>query len=132
MLSSCGIDVSKDRLDLAVWPNQQRLSVRNDPTGWAELVEQLRGYPIAAIGVEATGGYERGIMRALLAAGMSVRQINPFRLRQFANASGVLAKSDPIDARIVHSRHADTAGAAASPGARTAGRGARCPPPAQR
>jgi len=103
MLSCCGIDVSKDRLDLAVWPDQQSLSVSNDASGWAELVEQLRGYPIAAIGVEATGGYERGIMRALLGAGMSVRQINPFRLRQFANASGVLAKSDPIDARMIAS-----------------------------
>jgi transposase len=103
MLSCCGIDVSKDRLDLAVWPTRQSLSVSNDPTGWAELVEQLRAHPVAAIGVEATGGYERGITRALLAAGMSVRQINPYRLRQFANASGVLAKSDPIDARMIAS-----------------------------
>jgi transposase len=103
MLSCCGIDVSKDRLDLAVWPTQHSLSVSNDPTGWAELVEQLRGCSIAAIGVEATGGYERGVTRALLAAGLSVRQINPFRLRQFANASGVLAKSDPIDARMIAS-----------------------------
>jgi transposase len=103
MLSFCGIDVSKDRLDLVVFPDQQGLSVSNDPVGWAEMVEQLRGYPIAAVGVEATGGYERGVMRALLAAGLSVRQINPFRLRQFANASGVLAKSDPIDARMIAS-----------------------------
>jgi transposase len=103
MLSCCGIDVSKNRLDIAVWPDQRSLSVSNDPVGWAEIVEQLRHHPIAAIGIEATGGYERGVMRALLAAGMSVRQINPFRLRQFANASGVLAKSDPIDARMIAS-----------------------------
>lgn len=103
MLSCCGIDVSKDRLDLAMWPTRQSLSVSNDPAGWAELVEQLLGYQVGAIGVEATGGYERGITRALLAAGMSVRQINPYRLRQFANASGVLAKSDPIDARMIAS-----------------------------
>jgi transposase len=73
MLSCCGIDVSKDRLDLAVWPTQHSLSVSNDPTGWAELVEQLRGCSIAAIGVEATAGYERGVTRALLAAVLPTR-----------------------------------------------------------
>ena len=54
-----------------------------------------------AIGIEASGGYERGAARALLAAGMSVRQVNPFKLRQFARASGVLAKNDPLDARMI-------------------------------
>jgi transposase len=47
---------------------QQCFSVRNDATGWAELVERLRGLSISAIGLEASGGYERGAMRALLAA----------------------------------------------------------------
>jgi transposase len=103
MLSFCGIDVSKDRLDIMVLPEQQCFSVRNDAGGWAELVEQLRSFVIAAIGLEATGGYERGVMRALLTAGMSVRQINPFRLRQFARASGVVAKNDPLDARMIAS-----------------------------
>jgi transposase len=103
MLSFCGIDVSKDCLDVLVLPEQQCSSVRNDVAGWAELVEQLRGFSIAAIGLEASGGYERGVMRALLAAGMSVRQINPFKLRQFAKASGVLAKNDRLDARMIAS-----------------------------
>ena len=103
MLSFCGIDVSMDRLDVAVLPQQQCWSVGNDPTNWRELIEQLRGFSIAAIGLEASGGYERGVMRALLAAGMPVRQINPFRLRQFANASGVLAKNDRLDARMIAS-----------------------------
>jgi transposase len=103
MLSFCGIDVSKDRLDIMVLPEQQCLSVHNDASGWAELVERLRSFAIAAIGLEATGGYERGVMRALLTAGMSVRQINPFRLRQFARASGVVAKNDPLDARMIAS-----------------------------
>ena len=103
MLSFCGIDVSKDRLDVVVLPEQQCSSVRNDTAGWAELVEQLRGFSIAAIGLEASGGYERGVFRALLAAGMSVRQINPFKLRQFAKASGVLAKNDRLDARMIAS-----------------------------
>jgi transposase len=101
MLSVCGIDVSKDRLDVMVLPQQQCSSVSNDPAGWAELIEQLGDFSVCAIGLEASGGYERGIMRALLAAGMPVRRINPFRLRQFANASGVLAKNDRLDARMI-------------------------------
>ena len=103
MLSFGGIDVSKDRLDVMVLPEEQCSSVPNDAAGWAKLVEQLRGFSISAIGIEASGGYERGAVRALLAAGMSVRQVNPFKLRQFARASGVLAKNDPLDARMIAS-----------------------------
>ena len=100
MLSLCGIDVSKDRLDVIVLPEEQRSSVSNNRAGWADLVERLRGCSIAAIGLEASGGYERGVMRALLAGGLPVRQVNPFKLRQFARASGVLAKNDSLDARM--------------------------------
>jgi transposase len=103
MVSFGGIDVSKDRLDVMVLPEEQCSSVSNDAAGWAKLVEQLRGFSISAIGIEASGGYERGAVRALLAAGMSVRQVNPFKLRQFARASGVLAKNDPLDARMIAS-----------------------------
>ena len=102
-LSFCGIDVAKDRLDVVVLPEQQCSSVCNDAAGWAKLVKQLRGFSIAAIGLEASGGYERGVMRALLAADMPVHQINPFKLRQFAKASGILAKSDRFDARVIAS-----------------------------
>jgi transposase len=103
MLSFGGIDVSKDRLDVMVLPEEQCSSVSNDPAGWADLVERLRGFSLAAIGVEASGGYERGVVRTLHAAGMPVRQVNPFKLRQFAKASGVLAKNDPLDARMIAS-----------------------------
>jgi hypothetical protein len=72
MLSFCGIDVSKDRLDVMVLPEQQCSSVRNDAAGWADLIEQLRDCSIAAIDLEASGGYERGVMRALLAGGTAV------------------------------------------------------------
>jgi transposase len=86
-----------------VLPQQQCFSVRNDAAGWAELVERLRGLSISAIGLEASGGYERGAMRVLLAAGMPARQVNPFKLRQFARASGVLAKNDLLDTRMIAS-----------------------------
>src|SRR6266487_3168817 len=103
MLSFGGIDVSKDRLDVMVLPGEQCSSVNNDAAGWDKLVEQLRASSVAAIGIEASGGYERGVIRALLAADLPVRQVNPFKLRQFARASGVLAKSDPLDARMIAS-----------------------------
>jgi transposase len=103
MLSFCGIDVSKDRLDVMVLPEQQSFSVGNDAAGWAELIARLRDFTIAAIGLEASGGYERGAMRALLAAGLPACQVNPFKLRQFARASGVLAKNDPLDTRMIAS-----------------------------
>jgi hypothetical protein len=61
----------RDRLDVMVLPEEECSSVSNDAAGWAKLVEQLRGSSIAAIGLEASGGYERGVMRALLAAGPS-------------------------------------------------------------
>src|SRR3954464_1913595 len=98
-LSHGGIDVASDRLDVMLLPQGECFWVGNDAAGW--LVSRLRGVCIAAIGIEASGGYERGVTRALLAAGISVRQINPFKLRQFAKASGVLAKNDRLDARMI-------------------------------
>jgi hypothetical protein len=80
----CGIDVAKDRLDVMMSPEGLCFSVRNDAPGWAELVVRLRPLKISAIGLEPSGGYERGVIRALLAAGLSVRPINPNKLRQFA------------------------------------------------
>jgi transposase len=54
-------------------PEEQCCSVPNDADGWAALVERLRNFSIAAIGLKASGGYERGVARALLAGGISVR-----------------------------------------------------------
>ncbi len=96
-----GIDVASDRLDVVLLPQGQCFWVANTAAGWAELVSRLRDFSIEAIGIEASGGYERGVVRALLSAGISVRQINPFKLRQFAKASGVLAKNDRLDARMI-------------------------------
>src|SRR3974390_956181 len=96
-----GIDVAKDRLDVQVLPHRQRFSVANNATGWAELVERLHALAIAAVGIEPSGGYERGIIRTLLAAGLSVRRINPNKLRQFARARGILAKNDRLDAQLI-------------------------------
>jgi hypothetical protein len=91
-LSYGGIDVSKDRLDVVVLPEGWFFSVSNDTAGWAELAARLRPLAVCAIGLEPSGGYERGIIRALLAARLSVRRINPNKLRQFARARGVLGR----------------------------------------
>ncbi len=96
--SFCGVDVAKDHLDVMVLPEELCWSVGNDAAGWAELVERLRGFPVAASGVEASGGYERGVIRALLAAGLSVRHVNPFKLRQFAKACAWPRMSDRCNA----------------------------------
>ena len=74
-LSFGGIDVSKDRLDVLLLPEGLCFSVCNDTPGWAELIVRLRPLAVSAIGLEPSGGYERGIIRALLAAGLSVRRV---------------------------------------------------------
>src|SRR5258705_10475691 len=94
MLSFCGIDVSKDRLDVVVLPEGWFFSVSNDTAGWAELVVRLRPLIVSAIGLEPSGGYERGIIRALLAAGMSVRPVNPNTILKFSPGAGVVATND--------------------------------------
>ena len=81
MIEQCfgGIDVSQDRLDVLLLPQATGFSVANDEAGWKALITRLRDLPVAAIGLEPSGGYERGVLRALLAAGLSVRRINPCR-----------------------------------------------------
>src|SRR5215204_6114341 len=96
-----GVDVSQDRLDVLLLPQGTGFSVANDEAGWSTLIGRLRGLLLTAIGLEPSGGYERGVLRALLAAGLSVRRINPNRLRQFARARGALAKNDRLDARLI-------------------------------
>ena len=73
----------------------------NDTAGWAKLVARLRPLAVSAIGLEPRRGYARASYRDLLAAGLSVRRINPNKLRQFARARGVLAKNDRLDARLI-------------------------------
>jgi transposase len=103
MIEHCygGIDVSQDRLDVMLLPQGKGFSVGNDKAGWSALIERLAALPLAAVGLEPSGGYERGVIRALVAAGLSVRRINPNRLRQFARARGALAKNDRLDARLI-------------------------------
>lgn len=96
-----GIDVSKSSLDIAFWPTGEKLKVTNDREGRGKLAKLLRRRGVVAIGLEASGGYERELLKALLDAGLPVRRVNPLRVRQFAKACGILAKNDRLDAGVI-------------------------------
>src|SRR3974377_100944 len=96
-----GIDVSMDRLDVVILPGGQRFFVANDAAGWVELGVRLQRYRITAIGLEPSGGYERGVIRVLLAASFSVPRINSNKLRQFARDRVVLGENDRLDAQLI-------------------------------
>lgn len=94
-----GIDVSKDQLDVATpeglgqWPNT--------PEGHEQLIKRLANWSLEAVVVEATGGYERAIVAELAAADLPVVVVNPRQVRDFARATGQLAKTDAIDAEVL-------------------------------
>lgn len=94
-----GIDVSKAWLDVAVDGASAVTRHGNDGAGHAALAELLNGAELVV--VEATGGYELDLVRALQRAGASVAVVNPRRVRDFARASGRLAKTDRIDALAI-------------------------------
>ena len=96
-----GIDVCKDRLDVAVFPDGTRFAVNNTPDGWAELVRRCAEIQPVAIGLEASGGFEQGAAHALQANRFTVRLLNAFQVRSFAKALGRLAKNDTIDADVI-------------------------------
>jgi transposase len=96
-----GIDVAKDKLDVHLWPLGVSFAADNSPGGIAQLVERLRPHAVALVVLEATGRYERRAAFALMDAGLQVAVVNPRQPRDFARASGQLAKTDAIDARIL-------------------------------
>ena len=96
-----GIDVSKARLDVAVRPVGKREFVANDAAGIEILLQRLRELEPALIVLEATGGVERAVTRALASAEFPVVVINPRQVRDFAKATGQLAKTDTIDAAVL-------------------------------
>ncbi len=96
-----GIDVSKDWLDAAIGSGTTVQRFENAETGHEGLVEALQGQRIGRIIVEATGGLERSLVAALAAAELPVVVVNPRQVRDFAKATGRLAKTDAIDAEVL-------------------------------
>jgi transposase len=93
-----GIDVSKAALDVAQRPKGDPWRVANEEAGVAELVDRLRPLRPELIVLEATGGLERLVVAALALAGLPVAVVNPRQVRDFAKATGRLAKTDALDA----------------------------------
>ena len=95
-----GIDVAHAQLDIAVRPGT-RFSVPHEEPGIVRVVEQLRALSPTLIVLEATGGVEVSLTSALAAAGLPVVVVNPRHVRDFARATGRLAKTDALDAQIL-------------------------------
>jgi transposase len=93
-----GIDVSKARLDVHVRPAGNEWSVGNDEAGHSELVQQLVALTPTLIVLEATGGYQAQVAAELALGKMQVAVVNPRQVRDFAKATGRIAKTDAIDA----------------------------------
>lgn len=96
-----GIDVAKDKLDLARSDTGELLTFPNDAHGIGRIVALLATARPARIVVESTGGLERPLLEALLDADLPVALVNPGRVRHFAIGIGILAKTDPIDASVL-------------------------------
>jgi transposase len=96
-----GIDVSKDRLDVAMRPSGEVFMVARNAAGLEQLVARLKADPPYLVALEATGGFETVAAAALAAAGLPVVIVNPAQVRSFAKAIGQRAKTDPIDAAVI-------------------------------
>ena len=94
-----GVDVCKQHLDVCLGTTEQRAV--NDANGWGELTARFKEANVDLVVLEATGGYERGLVFALQHAGISVARVNPRQARDFAKSMGVLAKTDQVDARTL-------------------------------
>src|SRR5438309_3609978 len=94
-----GIDVAKARLDVALGLNGERFAVANDERGIRALLKRLE--PTDLVIIEATGGLEVPVASTLATAGIAVAVVNPRQVRDFARATGQLAKTDALDAQVL-------------------------------
>ena len=99
--TAVGIDVSKAWLDVATRTGRVGTRFANDPVGHAAVVAAVQPLAPELVVVEATGGFERGIVASLQGSGLAVAVVNPARPRQFARSHGRLAKTDRLDAQVL-------------------------------
>ncbi len=100
-MMAAGIDVGKANLDVALEGQARVIRFPNTPTGIAKVVRRLQALKATRIVLEATGGYEEPLLEACCDAGLWVARINPRQARNFARATGELAKTEAIDARLL-------------------------------
>ena len=96
-----GIDISKDRLDVHLRPNAEAFAVDRDHAGLERLAARLQALEPHLVVMEATGGFETVVASALAAAGLPICVVNPRQIRDFARATGRLAKTDTLDAEAI-------------------------------
>lgn len=96
-----GIDVAKSALDVYVASEDRSFTVSNDTTGFKRLLVELPAVGHCLVVIEATGGYQRRVVAALVTAGHQVAVVNPRQVRDFARGLGILAKTDRLDARVI-------------------------------
>jgi transposase len=96
-----GIDTAKDKLDIAVHGQTSHWQVENTLRGWKRLRSELAEAGVVQVGIEATGGYERGVVSHLRAAGFTVMVLQPIQVRAFARVHLRRAKNDMLDAVLI-------------------------------
>ena len=96
-----GIDIAKAELVVAVRPTGEQWTTPNDPRAWPALVARLQALAPQGIVCEASGGYEVPVAGALGAAGLPLVVVNPRQVRDFAKATGRLAKTERLDAALL-------------------------------
>jgi transposase len=98
---TAGIDTSKAKLDAAVHGRRERWQVDNTPAGWTRLAGELARVGVTRVGIEATGGYESGVVRYLREQGFIVLVLQPLQVKAYARVRLRRAKNDTIDAVLV-------------------------------
>jgi len=98
---TAGIDTSKAKLDIAIHGHTECWQVANLLSGWRSLAVQLKKAGVTRVGIEATGGYERGVVLSLRAAGFTVLVLQPMQVRAFARVHLRRAKNDTLDAALI-------------------------------
>jgi len=96
-----GIDIAKEKIDVAVHSSGHRWSFSNDDTGITKAVSCISGVSPVLVAVEATGNFQTSLVAALAIAGITLAVVNPRQIRDFAKATGRLAKTDIIDAQVI-------------------------------
>ena len=99
--NNVGIDVSKEWLDIAVFPSGETWRTKNEEAAIQDLIQRLQQINPERIVVEATGGYEQLLAAQLYLAELPLCRVNPRRVRYFARSLGLLAKTDKLDARVL-------------------------------
>jgi transposase len=115
-----GIDTAKDKLDIAVHGRADRWQVENTLRGWKRLCSELTKAGVSRVGIEASGGYERGVVKHLQAAGFVVLVLQPIQVRAYARLHLRRAKNDALDAVLIAACTAAIDGPRIEPDARLA------------